>query len=141
RFHEVAKLLPLRLVLLIPHARELLVLEIFDHRWHRLETGREQGRNAGRPTLFVRTLRTTGARRTSFISLFSLPTRSSVCEGDDQVVADRFDSVHVQRKFRGKILRLARLKVPGAVAILAYDGDSLPVHVAVRRSEEHTSEL
>src|SRR5207237_1160824 len=29
RFHEVAKLLPLRLVPLIPHARQLLVLEIF----------------------------------------------------------------------------------------------------------------
>src|SRR5437773_8059456 len=68
---------------------------------------------------FFRSRRTTGARRTSFISLFSLPTRSSVCEGDDHVVTDRFDSVHVQRKFRGKILRLACLK----------------------RSEEHTSEL
>src|SRR5437879_7051505 len=82
---------------------------------------------------FFRSRRTTGARRTSFISLFSLPTRSSVCEGDDHVVADRFDSVHVQRKFRGKILRLARLKVPGAVAILAYDDDPLPVDVAVRQ--------
>src|SRR5437660_1887457 len=49
RFHEVAELLPLRLVLLIPHARELLVLEIFDHRWHRLETEREHGRNARWP--------------------------------------------------------------------------------------------
>src|SRR5947208_15517468 len=82
---------------------------------------------------FFRSRRTTGARRTSFISLFSLPTRSSVCEGDDQVVADRFDSVDVQRKFRGKILRLARLEIPRAVAVLAYDGDPLPVHVAVRQ--------
>src|SRR6266566_8862155 len=82
---------------------------------------------------FFRSRRTTGARRTSFISLFSLPTRSSVCEGDDQVVTDRFDPVDVQRKFRGKILRLARLKIPRAVAILAHDGDSLPVHMAVRQ--------
>src|SRR5438132_9325154 len=73
------------------------------------------------------------ARRTSFISLFSLPTRRSICEGDDQVVTDRFDSVDVQRKFRGKILRLARLEIPRAVAVLAYDGDPLPVHMAVRQ--------
>src|SRR5437660_5820618 len=82
---------------------------------------------------FFRSRRTTGARRTSFISLFSSPTRSSVCEGDDQIVTNRFDSVHVQRKFRGKILRLARLKVPGAVAILAYDDGPRPVDVAVRQ--------
>src|SRR2546421_10685368 len=81
---------------------------------------------------FFRSRRTTGARRTSFISLFSLPTRSSICEGDDQVVADGLNPVDVQWKFRGKILRLARLEIPGAVAILAYDGDPLPVDVAVR---------
>src|SRR2546423_5736159 len=82
---------------------------------------------------FFRSRRTTGARRTSFISLFSFPTRSSICEGDDQVVADGFNPVDVQRKFRGKILRLARLQIPGAVAILAHDGDPLPVDVAVRQ--------
>src|SRR5438132_7755295 len=82
---------------------------------------------------FFRSRRTTGPRRTSFISLFSLPTRSSVCEGDDHVVTDRLDSVYVQRKFRGKILRLACPKIPSPVAILAYDRDSLPVHVAVRQ--------
>src|SRR5437773_10467002 len=82
---------------------------------------------------FFRSRRTTGARRTSFISLFSLPTRSSVCEGDDHVVTDRFDSVHARRKFRGKIHRLACLKIPGAVALLAYDGHPLPVHVPVRQ--------
>src|SRR5438876_11488004 len=49
RFHEVAKLLPLRLVLLIPHARELLVLEIFDHRWHRPEARWEHARSARWP--------------------------------------------------------------------------------------------
>src|SRR2546421_11150728 len=81
---------------------------------------------------FFRSRRTPGARRTSFISLFSSPTRSSICEGDDQVVADGFNPVDVQRKFRGKILRLARLEIPGAVAILAYDGDPLPIDVAVR---------
>src|SRR5438046_8942049 len=32
RLHEVAKLLSLRLALFVPHARELLVLEIFDPR-------------------------------------------------------------------------------------------------------------
>src|SRR5947199_10665793 len=90
---------------------------------------------------FFRSRRTTGARRTSFISLFSLPTRSSVCEGDDHVVTDRFDSVHVQRKLRGKILRLACLKIPGAVAILAYAGDTLAVTIAVRQHATVVREL
>src|SRR5438034_10325486 len=81
---------------------------------------------------FFRSRRTTGARRTSFISLFSLPTRSSVCEGDDHVVTDRVDSVHVQLKFRGKMLPLSALRMPGAAGLLAYQLDPLPVHLAVR---------
>src|SRR2546426_9434614 len=91
------------------------------------------GRSGREPTEFVRALRTTGARRPAFISLFSMPSRSSIGERDNQVVADRFDPVYVQWKFRGKILRLARLKIPRPVAVLAYDGDFLPVHVAVRQ--------
>jgi hypothetical protein len=52
------------------------------------------------------------ARDPSFISLFSpkrgREKRNSVREGDNQVVALRFDAVGVQWKLRGRILGLAR---------------------------------
>src|SRR3989442_11211145 len=62
---------------------------------------------------------------------FSMPTRRSIREGENQVVPDRFNPVDVQRKFRGKVLRLARLEIPPAVAVLPYAGDPPPSDLPV----------
>src|SRR5207249_7358662 len=58
---------------------------------------------------------------------------ASVRKGDDHLVADHFDPIHVQRELRGCILRLPGLKIPRAIAVLADNRDPLPVHVAVRQ--------
>src|SRR5206468_9089738 len=93
-------------------------------------SGEKLGRRARRPTRFVRTLRTEVARGPSLISLFS-GLSASVRKGDDHLVADHFDPIHVQRELRGCILRLPGLKIPRAIAVLADNRDPLPVHMAV----------
>src|SRR5947209_11795488 len=78
--------------------------------------------------------RTSVARNRALIRLFfrrhgSRPV--SIRERDDQIVSDRFDPIGGEGELRGQFLRLARLEIPRAVAILAGNQELLAVIMAV----------
>src|SRR5437879_11086633 len=78
--------------------------------------------------------RTSVARNRALIRLFFRSGEDrpvSIRERDDQIVSDRFDPIGGEGELRGQFLRLARLEIPRAVAILARNQELLAVHKAV----------
>src|SRR3989449_8834503 len=79
--------------------------------------------------------RTSVARNRALIRLFFRRREDrpvSIRERDDQIVSDRFDPIGGEGELRGQVLRLARLEIPRAAAILVRNDELLAVHKAVR---------